>query len=120
MQRCGIAAAVVAFLAVAALPPAAAQDGDQYIKVEIKGTLKTGVVATEAETTGTVITIKTKGDLEVTWELDLGNNAEFIAVAKKLDNKTALATGIYHKKKGVEMPERHIVTVTGLTAPGGK
>lgn len=119
MQRSRIAAALVAMLSFALLT-ASAQDEDQYIKVDIQGTLKTGVVAIGGETTGTIITVKGKGTLDVTWELDVGSNEEFLALAKKLDNKTALVTGIYSKKKGVEIPERHIVKVKCLKEPPPK
>ena len=54
----------------------------------------------------------------VVWELDLGGNKEFVELAKKLHKKKAIVSGKYHKKKGVEIPERHIVTVTALKAAG--
>src|SRR5262245_11573528 len=44
MQRSRVAGALVAMLSFASLT-ASAQDDDLYIKVDIKGTLKTGVVA---------------------------------------------------------------------------
>jgi hypothetical protein len=119
MQRSQTAVALVALLSLAALMTPA-QDKDQYIKVDIKGTLKTGIVAIGGETTGTTITVKGKKTLDVTWELDLGGNEEFLALAKKLDGKTALVTGSYYKKKGVEIPERHLVKVTTLKAPPAK
>jgi hypothetical protein len=119
MQTSRIMAAVVVLLSFAALTTLA-QDQDQYIKVEIKGTLKTGIVAIGGETTGTTITVKGKDILDVTWELDLGGNQEFIALAKKLDGKTALVAGTYSKKKGVEVRERQIVKVTSLKEPPAK
>ena len=121
MLRCITAAAVVVFLACPAQAGAADKEEDQYIKVEIKGTLKTGIAAIGGETTGTVITLKGKGGgPDVTWELDLGGNEDFAALAKKLDGKPALVTGAYSKKKGVEVAERHIVKVTSLKAPPAK
>jgi hypothetical protein len=119
MPRLRIVAATATLLSIAALTTSA-QDEDQYIKVDIKGTLKTGIVAIGGETTGTTITVKGKDVLDVTWELDLGGNAAFTALAKKLDGKTALVTGTYFKKRGVEIPERQIVKVTSLTAPPAK
>jgi hypothetical protein len=65
MQRSRIIAALAVLLSFAALTTSA-QDEDQYIKVDIKGTLKTGVVVIGGETTGTTITVKGKGTLDVT------------------------------------------------------
>ncbi len=104
--------------AACALPAVAAvadKNDDQYIKVEIRGTLETGIVAIGGETTGTVI----RAD-NVTWELDLGDNADFKKLAEQLNKKTALVTGTYTEKKGVEVPVRRIVKVTGLKAAEGK
>lgn len=88
---------------------------DEYIKVEIKGTIHGGVVAIGGETTGTVITAK-----GITWELDLGNTESFRKLAEKLDGKTVLVTGSLEVRKGVEIPKRWIVTVTSLKAGDGK
>jgi hypothetical protein len=119
MQRFQIVAVLAALLSFAVLTTSA-QDKDQYIKVEIQGTLKTDIVAIGGETTGTTITVKGKNTIDVTWELDLGANKEFVALAKKLDGKTALVTGKYFKQKGVEVRERHIVKVSDLKAPPQK
>jgi hypothetical protein len=59
-----------------------------FIKVEIKGKLQTGLVAIGGETTGTVI--KTDSG---TLELDFAGDKKLEEAAKKLDGKTALATG---------------------------
>jgi hypothetical protein len=120
MLRFTISTAWVALLVLVPLTTAADKDADQFIKVDIKGTLKTGIAAVGGETTGTVITVKGKDGLDVTWELDLGGSEDFAALAKKLDGKTALVSGTYSKKKGVEIAERHIVKVTSLKAPAGK
>jgi hypothetical protein len=94
---------------------AADKDDDAYIKVEMKGTIKTGIVAIGGETTGTTITVK-----DVTWELDLGGNKELAAAADKLNGKPALVTGTFTKVKGVERGERNVVKVTNLKALDGK
>jgi hypothetical protein len=116
MQRFRVIAALAALLSLAALTTSA-QDDDQYIKVDIKGTLKTGIVAIGGETTGTTITVKAKNTLSVMWELDFAGNKEFAALAKQLDGKTALVQGRYFLKRGVEIPQRHVVKVTSLKAP---
>jgi hypothetical protein len=84
-----------------------------YIKVEIKGTLETGLMAIGGETTGTVIHVK-----NVTWELDLGGSKELQESATKLNKKTVLLTGTYQKIKGVEIRERHIIKVATLNPAG--
>jgi hypothetical protein len=97
------------FFATAATAPDE-NEGD-YIKVEIRGTLETGLMAIGGETTGTVVRVK-----NVTWELDFGGNEELRGLATKLNKKTVLITGTYEKKKGVEIRERHIVKVATLKA----
>lgn len=89
-----------------------ASAGD-YIKVEIKGTLETGLMAIGGETTGTVIRVN-----DVTWELDFGGSKELQESATKLNKKTVLLTGTYQKIKGVEIRERHIIKVATLKPAG--
>jgi hypothetical protein len=84
-------------------------DSQDYIKVEIKGTLSTGVMAIGAETTGTVIQSG-----EVRWELDFGSDEELRRSAAKLNKKKAIVTGIYERRRGVEIRERHVVKVSAL------
>jgi hypothetical protein len=82
-----------------------------YVKVEIRGTLETGVVAIGGETTG--IVIRSAGSV---WELDLGGDAELIKRAEQLDKQTVVVTGLYRKQQGVEVPVRHIIAVAKLEA----
>ena len=99
------------------LPMAAPGDssGEQYIKVEMKGTIETGIMTIGGETTGTLIHVN-----NVTWELDLGNRKDLQDAANLLHKKRALVTGIYQKRKGVEIHERHVVMVTSLEPADGK
>ena len=90
---------------------AAERPDENYIKVEIKGTLRTGIMAIGGETTGTVVRVK-----NVTWELDFSGNDELRNRAATLNNKTVLLTGTYETRRGVEVRERHIVKVTTLKA----
>lgn len=103
---------VIAALCLA-LPAVAEQDKnkepEQYIKVEVKGILRTGVAAIGGETTGTIITAK-----GITWELDFGKNKKLREQAEKLDGETVVVTGTLELRKGVEIPQRLIVTVTHL------
>jgi hypothetical protein len=104
---------VVLGLAAGASEPGG--EGDGFIKVEVKGTLKTGLVAPGGETTGTIITTG-----HGTLELDFGKNKELREEAAKLNGKTAIATGTLQVRKGVAVKQRLIVTVTHLKAAEGK
>lgn len=101
---------VLGILALAALPAWAAEEpAEAPVKVEVTGTLETGIVAIGGETTGTVIRAG-----NVTWELDLSGDPKLAAQAEKLNKMRVVVTGSYSKKKGVEIPERHIVKVKTL------
>jgi hypothetical protein len=89
--------------------------GEGYIKVEVKGTVKTGIMAIGGETTGTII-VTPSGTLE----LDFGKNKELHETAQKLNNKSAVARGTLTVRKGVAIKQRLIVTVKSLAAAGGK
>jgi hypothetical protein len=93
-------------LALAADPPR---------KVELKGTLRTGVVAIGGETTGIVLETK-----EGNFELQLGKQQELRELAKKLSDKPVEVTGTLEIRRGVEIPQRRIVTVTTLKEAVGK
>jgi hypothetical protein len=82
-----------------------------YLKIEAKGKITTGIVAIGGETTGTTIT--TPGG---TFELDLSKNKDLQAQAEKLNGKTGIVTGTLAIRKGVEIRQRFIVTVTTLKA----
>ena len=103
--------ATLSLFAMVAL--SAENGGDDYIKVEIKGTLRTGLMAIGGETTGTVIQAG-----NVTWELDLRESRELLALVPKFDKKKVLVTGTYQKTTGVEIRERHIVKVQTLKDAG--
>ena len=85
------------------------------IKVEVTGTIRTGLVAIGGETTGTVI--RSNG---VTWELDLSKNPKLKTTATQLNGKKVTVSGTYERRRGVEIPQREIVTVTKLTAARSK
>jgi hypothetical protein len=84
-------------------------------KVELQGVLKTGIVAIGGETTGTVLETK-----QGAFELDLGKNAELRARADKLNGKAVAVGGVLNVRKGVEVKQRKIVTVTSLEEMKGK
>lgn len=111
MRRLRVWATALSFLTLPSILSAESAVQENYIKVEIKGTLETGLMAVGGETTGTVIRAN-----NVTWELDLGGNPDLPTLAKTLNAKTVVVTGTYQKIKGVEIPERHIVRVATLKA----
>jgi hypothetical protein len=92
---------------LAADPP----EEEESITVTVVGTLKTGIVAIGAETTGTTITAK-----GITWELDLVKNPKAQKVSEKLNGQKVLVKGRLEKRQGVEVKDRWIVTVDRLKA----
>ncbi len=96
---------------------------DHYIQVEVKGLLKTGILAIGGETTGTTITAR-----GTTWELDFGNRADLRKHADELSDQNVIVTGRLNMKRGIEIRKRWIVDVASLQAarpagtkiPGGK
>jgi hypothetical protein len=87
---------------------------ESYIKVEVKGKVKTGIVAIGGETTGTTITTK-NGSLE------LDATGDRLKELEKLNGKEALVTGTLTMKPGVERPGmRLIVKVETVKPADGK
>ena len=80
-----------------------------YVKVEIRGTLETGIVAIGGETTGTIIRAG-----KVVWELEFGKHSELKELAQKLNKQTVIVVGTYRNQPGVEVRERHIVSVASV------
>lgn len=102
-MRCFISLSVGLFVI------AAIAQGEENQKVELKGVLRTGIVAVGGETTGTIIeTQKNK------FELDFGKHKELQRKAMKLNGKTVLVVGTLAIRKGVEVKERRIITVARL------
>lgn len=100
---------------VACVPVFATGDEQrQFINVEVRGVLTTGVVVVGNETTGVTITVKRQGAEDVTWELDLHGDPALEKEAQKLSGKLGLARGEYVLKHGVEVKVRHIVKVSSL------
>ncbi len=80
----------------------AGRKGGERIDVTARGTLKTGVMAIGAETTG--ITLDAGG---VVWEIQLeGRRARDAA---KLDGRRVVVTGRLTRRRGVETGERFVV-----------
>ena len=109
-----IAQALLMLLTLGASPAPPAEGGD-YIKVEIRGTLRTGVMAIGGETTGTMVTAR-----GAKWDLDLTRLPEGRQKAEALDGRAVLVKGTLEIRPGVERRERAIVTVTSLEAAPGK
>lgn len=104
--------AFIALLASLFVVLALSQAGDNQKdakKVELTGKLRTGIVAIGGETTGTILETK-KG----TYELDFGKQKELRQKAEKLDGKNVNVAGRLDIRKGVEVKERRIVSVSSL------
>ena len=82
---------------------------DQYINVEVRGIIKTGVVAIGGETTGVTITAN-----ETTLELEI-TDKKLKALASKLNGQAVVAKGTLRLVPGVEIALRAIVQVTDLS-----
>lgn len=90
-------------------PAQAKKAAETYIKVEVRGVLHAGVMGVGGESTG--YTISARG---VTWELDFGKQRRLEEAAQKRNGRLATVTGTFEARPGVEVQERHIVTVTNL------
>lgn len=90
------------------------KEGEEYVRVEVKGRLATGVVAIGGETTGTTITAGT-----ITWDLDFGDKKDLAAQAEKLDGQRVVVTGLARQVPGVTRGPRIIIRVETLK-PAGK
>ncbi len=89
------------------------KDKKEAKKVELKGIIKTGIVAIGGETTGNNIETK-EGNYE------LAVSKELRADVDKLNKKEAVVTGPLVIRKGIEVKERRIVTVETIKAADAK
>jgi hypothetical protein len=92
-------------------PLPAASDAGEYVRVEMRGQLATGLVAIGGETTGAAI--KADG---ITFELDFGGNKELTEKAEAASGQVAKVTGRLERRAGVEVKERWILHVETLEA----
>lgn len=90
---------------------AASSAQQDFISVTVVGTLQTGILAIGGETTGTTITSK-----GITWELDMGELPTVRKAAEKLNGKKVMVRGSLELRKGTEVRQRWIVTVTHFEA----
>jgi hypothetical protein len=79
----------------------------EYIDVTVHGTLKSGVIAIGAETTGVTITASA-----VTWELELQGKQQI--TAGKMSGSKAIVSGQLRREGGVEVKNRFIVKVRSI------
>ncbi len=92
-------------------------DTKQYVKVEIRGRFKTGMVAIGGETTGMTVTAD-----GTTLEVDIPEDkAQLRKQVDALDGKAVLIKGSLRVKDGVETGKRIIVTLFSIeeTKPEG-
>jgi hypothetical protein len=74
------------------------------------GTLKTGIMAIGAETTGIILETASG-----TYELDVKANPQAAADVDRLHGKKVIVTGDYRPRPGVEVRERRILVVHTLS-----
>ncbi len=86
-----------------------AEAGGTGKKVELRGTIKTGIVAVGGETTGTILETK-DGAYELAVPKELRPQVDAIG------GKAATVTGVLTVRKGIEVKERKIVTVETVKA----
>lgn len=79
------------------------------VAVTIAGTLRTGVMAIGAETTGTTITAG-----NVTWDLDVERRHR--DTVNRLNGARAIVSGHLRRSRGVEVPGRLVIKVRTLRA----
>lgn len=91
------------------LAAAGDRSDSSYVKVEIKGVLKTGLVAIGGETTGFAIKAK-----DASLELDFGKDRKLRELAEKMSGKTVVAAGTLSVRQGVEVKQRLILRVVSL------
>lgn len=84
-------------------------------KMEFTGKLATGIFAAGGETTGTILRAE-----KSTYELDFGKQMELRKKAESLNGKNVTVTGTLNIRKGVEVAERRIISVTALKEAGDK
>lgn len=94
---------------------ASAEDEADYLRVEICGKLRHGVLAIGGETTGTEIMAR-----GITWELDLSADAKLGKLAEALNGKQVVVRGELERRRGTEVAERWIVHVVRLEAAPAK
>lgn len=103
----------VGFFAVLAVARADEENkkdsGKDGRNVELTGTLQSGVVAIGGETIGTIIETKNGK-----FELDFSKKKELLQQVAKLKGKNVLVAGTLEIRRGVEVKERKIVSVTSL------
>ncbi len=91
------------------LNQAGANDSD-FVRVDIAGTLTTGIAAIGGETTGTTITAG-----NITWEVELN---KFRRPAQAWSGKRVRISGTLQRRGGVEIAERWIVHVEQIRPEG--
>lgn len=83
--------------------------GAEYVRVEIKGTLRSGIMAIGGEHTGSQISAG-----GIVWEVDLSKSPELRKAAEQNDGSTVVLSGVLQQVKGVEIATRMIVRVETL------
>ena len=91
--------------------PTSEADAEDFIRVQMRGKLRTAVVAVGAETTGVTLSAG-----NVTWELDLARLPAEQRDVNRYNGTRVTVRGELQRREGVERPDRWIVVVTSLSA----
>ena len=83
---------------------------EDLIRVDLIGTIETGLMVVGGETTGTVI--RANG---IEWELDF-QSADQLKIARQLHGQKARVKGVYFEVPGTEVKMRSIVSVSDLNS----
>jgi hypothetical protein len=114
MWKLTVLALAVMLLGVA-VNAADKDDKKEEKKIEVKGKLRTGIVAVGAQTTGIIVETK-----DGNYELELGKDKELRARAEKLDKKEVQVIGTLTIKKALEgQKDRRIILVKKLEEASG-
>lgn len=78
----------------------------EYVRLELRGTLTTGIAAIGGETTGTIL-----GAKGLSWELDLRSRADLVAKADALAGQSVVVKGMLEPRAGVETRRMRLIVV---------
>jgi hypothetical protein len=78
----------------------------EYVRLELRGTLTTGIAAIGGETTGTILAAK-----RLSWELELRSRTDLVAKADALAGESVVVKGTLEPRAGVETRRMRLIVV---------
>jgi hypothetical protein len=106
MTSLAAAAAILSVLSADAPADSHRGQTQEYVRLEICGTLTTGIAAIGGETTGTLV-----GAKGISWELDLGSQTGLQAKADALAGQLVVVKGSLEPRGGVELRRMRLIVV---------